>query len=96
MAFYGEKKPLAPTSALALVETICWMVAMALVGAGGRKLTEIVGFRPNLVLKGNKGAHKQGEKCCFCLRGGPGAVCMKEADVCLGFIRFNLYQTWNT
>lgn len=32
---YGEKKSLAPTSALALLENIRWTVARPLVGTGG-------------------------------------------------------------
>lgn len=82
------------------------MVAIPLVGAGEEeRLTEIGGFRPNLVLKGNKGAHRLGRQgqtgqkmplLSAALRGWARAVCTKEADVRLGFIHFNLYQTSNT
>lgn len=97
---------MAPTSALTLLDSTCWMVAIPLVGAGEEKrLTEIVGFRPNLVLKGSKGTHglgRQGDTgqkmplLSAAPQGWARAVCTKKADVHLGFICFNLYQTSNT
>lgn len=104
--FCEEKKSLSPTSILASLENIGGMAAILLVGAEeGNRLTENVGFRPNLVLKGNKGAQRLGRQghrgwktplLSAALRGWARAVCTKEAGVRLGFIRFNLYQTENT
>jgi len=102
LSFYGEKKSLFQTSALDLLGNICWGVAIPFMGGEEEKrLTEIVGFGPNVALKGNKGAHRLGRQgqtgrkmpfLCAALRGWARAVCTKEADVRLGFIRFNLYQ----
>lgn len=76
---------------------------MPSVGAGEeQRLTGTVGFAPDPALGGNKGSlrpgrgHREGGKCRFCSAGPAGGCRTKEAAGHLGFIRFNLYQTWNT
>lgn len=49
----GEKTSWSTAVALALLENVCWMVLKPVVEAGKERLTQIVVFGLNSVLKGN-------------------------------------------